>query len=68
MKIESVVHETSKTAHRIVLFMEDSTTDDGPWTPLHEVTKHKHFYAVVGDSPLPQGVFTCKEVAHRVLG
>lgn len=68
MKIESILHETSKTGHRIVLFLQDGTTNDGPWTPLHEVTRYKQFFAVVGESPLPQGVFTCKEVTHRVLG
>lgn len=68
MKVQSVIHEVLRGEHRIILFLEDGTTSDGSWTPISEVTKHKGYYAVTGESPLPQGVFTCKEVPHRMLG
>lgn len=68
MKIKEVLHEVFRNEHRIVLLMEDGTVSDGKWTPIHLVANHKQFFAVVGESPLPQGVFTCREVEHRVLG
>lgn len=68
MKARAIVHEILSREHRIVLIQEDGTTDAGKWYPSHEVANHRQYFAVVGESVLPQGVFTTKEVDHQVLG
>jgi len=63
-----IVHEVHLQQHRIVLVGEEQPSNAGQWFGLHEVAKHEQYFAVVGESVLPQGVFTAKVVNHQVLG
>lgn len=63
----TVVHEVQETRHRIVVINEDSTNKAGNWVPSTEVAYNDKYYAIMGESVLPGGVFTVREVAHQVL-
>lgn len=63
----TVVHEILERSHRIVLHKPDQTCEAGKWAGLDEVATLGKYYAVTGESPLPQGVFTCTEQRHQVL-
>lgn len=62
-----IVHEILERSHRIVVHAPDATCSAGAWAGLDEVANHSKYYAVVGDSPLPQGVFTCSDQRHQLL-
>ena len=64
---QTVVHEVLEHSHRIVVHKQDSTCVAGAWAGLDKVATHKKYFAIVGESPLPQGVFTCNTVNHQVL-
>ncbi len=63
-----VVHEVVNEQHRLVLLLADGTVEASEWIEVRHVANLKEYFAVVGESPLPQGVFTCRVVAHRLLG
>lgn len=63
-----VVHEVLRNEHRIVVIKEDGTVEAGEWVSTSQVANQGPYYAIVGESPLPQGVFTTKEVQHSLLG
>lgn len=67
-KIIAVIHEQTDSQHRIVFIHEDSTNTVGEWVELRQIAALKGHFAVVGESPLPQGIFTCRGVDHQVLG
>jgi hypothetical protein len=62
-----VVHEVNESQHRIVILKPDSTNDAGEWVEHRDVAWNGKYFAVTGNSPLPQGVFTCSVVKHQVL-
>lgn len=64
----TLIHEITSTQHRIVNIKPDGTNDAGTWVGLHEIAdlNNKHL-AIVGESKLPQGIFTCTEHNHQVL-
>ena len=64
---QTVVHEVNATQHRIVILNEDSTNEVGPWVPSTEVASMDKYFAVMGESPLPSGVFIARSCAHQVL-
>jgi hypothetical protein len=63
----TLVHEILERSHRIVLHKPDGTCEAGKWAGLDEVANLTKYYAVTGESTLPQGVFTCTDQAHQVL-
>lgn len=67
MKQTAVIHEVQATQHRIVIINEDSTNVAGEWVPSTEVAHSDKYFAIMGESVLPGGVFTVREVAHQVL-
>ena len=67
MKQITVIHEVQATQHRIVVVNEDSTNVAGDWVPSTEVAFNNKYFAIMGESVLPGGVFTVLEVAHQVL-
>lgn len=66
MKI--VIHEVYDDRHRIVVCQEDGTNNTGDWAELRQVAHMDEYFAICGESPLPQGVFTCRNVPFQQLG
>lgn len=63
----TIVHEVLEHSHRIVIHLADQTCDAGKWVSLSDIANLGKYYAITGESPLPQGVFTCSEQVHQVL-
>lgn len=63
-----VIHEVYDDQHRICIFNEDGTSVVGDWALLKQVAVNGIYFSIVGESPLPQGVFTCREVPFQQLG
>lgn len=63
----TIIHEVTRAEHRIVVINPDGTNTCGVWRGLTEVATNGKLHAIVGESDLPQGVFTCSEQAHQVL-
>lgn len=63
----TIVHEVLEHSHRIVLHKPDQTCEAGKWAGLEAIATLDKYFAVTGESPLPQGVFTCTEQRHQVL-
>ena len=54
--------------HRIVAVADDSTNKVGEWVPVADLATLLDCYANADPaSPLPPGIFTCREKAHQVL-
>lgn len=66
-KSATLIHEVTRAEHRIVIVKGDGTNVAGEWTALSNVASNGKYLAIVGESPLPQGVFTCTEQNHQVL-
>lgn len=64
---KEVLHEVNSTSHRIIFINEDKTSEAGEWAPLAAVASLSDHFAIVGESPLPQGVFTCREVPASLI-
>lgn len=65
----TLVHEGNHEGqHRIVQLNADGTNEVGKWTEAHQIATYGKYFAISGDSPLPQGVFTTNTVAAQVLG
>lgn len=62
-----VIHEVLERQHRIITLHGNGTSEVGSWAGLSEVANQGRNFAVVGESVLPQGIFTCREVDHQVL-
>ena len=65
--MRQVIHEVQATQHRIVIINEDSTNIAGEWVPSTEVATVGKYFAIMGESALPGGVFTVRTCAHQVL-
>lgn len=63
----TLIHEVNSTQHRIVRLHSDGTNEAGGWVGLHELADLGKFLAVVGESKLPQGIFTCSEHKHQLI-
>lgn len=64
---ETVLHEVQDSRHRIVTISPDGTNTSGEWVSVTEVAQHNKYFAIWGDSVLPQGVFTVRGVSHQLL-
>lgn len=62
-----LVHEVTRSEHRIVIVKGDGTNVAGEWSALGDVAVNGKYHAIVGESKLPQGIFTCTDHAHQVL-
>lgn len=66
-KVISVIHESNGSQHRIIVIRDNGTNVPGAWAEQREVAYLDGYFAIMGESPLPQGVFTCRSVDHQVL-
>lgn len=63
----TLIHEVTRSEHRIVIVKSDGTNVAGVWRNHLEVATNGKYHAIVGESDLPQGVFTCIEQQHQLL-
>lgn len=63
----TILHEVNHVQHRIVQVNADGTNKSGEWKALNEIATLDKYFAITGESVLPQGVFTVSEKAHQVL-
>ena len=63
-----LVHELRDGLHRIVVIEADSNSA-GEWVPQSDVavSANGKLFAISGESPLPQGIFSTVERGHQVL-
>ena len=62
-----LVHEIRDGLHRIVAFNNDGTNEASEWIGQTEIANLKGWFAITGESALPQGIFTVSEKTHQVL-
>ena len=63
----TIVHEVQDHRHRIVILNENGSNVASPWVSFNEVANNDKYFAIIGESELPQGVFTVRVVPHQVL-
>lgn len=65
----TLIHETNEGQHRLVMLKPDGTNDTGEWVEQRQVAHlNETHFAICGESPLPQGVFTVRVIPFQQLG